>query len=358
MADENKDQEKTEEATPKRKQDSREKGQVAKSRDLSSVAVLGSCLIYFYFGAPSLITRITGLMKSYFRESGQFELTVNSIHTLALGLAYQLFLLLIPVLLVAFITALIVNVLQVGFVFSTEPITPKFSKIDPIKGFGRLFSTRSLVEFVKNILKLVTVALVAFLTIAGESDHFLPLIQMEVNDTLGYIASIAFKILYTTCWLLVVLAVLDYAYQRYEHNKSLKMTKQEIKEENKQSDGDPLIKSRIRRMQREIARKRMMAAVPKADVVITNPTHLAVAIRYDPDSGNAPRVVAKGADLVAEKIKEIARNNGVPIVENKPVAQILYKMVDMEQSIPENLYRAIAEILAHVYSLKQKRVSA
>jgi len=358
MADDNKDQEKTEEATPKRREDSRNKGQVAKSRELASVAVLGACLLYFYFGAPTLISRLTGLMKHQLRQVGQYDLTINNIQSLALGLGYQLFLLLIPLLLVAFFTGLVVNVLQVGFLLSAEPITPKFSKIDPFKGFGRLFSARSFVELIKNILKLIIVGSVAYLTIKGESGQFLPLVQMDVRDTVVYIANVAFKILYTTCLVLVVLAVLDYAYQRWEHNKSLRMTKHEVKEENKQSDGDPLIKSRIRRMQRELARKRMMSAVPKADVVITNPTHLAVAILYDPDKGSAPRVVAKGADLIAEKIKEIARKNGVPIVENKPVARVLYKMVDVEQYIPENLYRAIAEILAHVYSLKQKRTSA
>ena len=157
---------------------------------------------------------------------------------------------------------------------------------------------------------------------------------------------------------IIILAIIDYAYQKWEHERSLKMSIKEIKEENKQTEGDPLIKGRIKRLQREMARKRMMAAVPKADVVITNPTHLAVAIRYEPETMNAPCVIAKGADFLAEKIKEIARNSGVPVVENRLVAQVLYKMTPVEQAVPENLYKAIAEILAHIYSLKQKGMMA
>jgi flagellar biosynthetic protein FlhB len=184
----------------------------------------------------------------------------------------------------------------------------------------------------------------------------LPLVELNVYDILSFLGKVSFKILYITCWVLVILAILDYLYQKWEHERSLKMSLQEIKEENRQTEGDPLIKGRIKRLQREIARKRMMSAVPKADVIITNPTHLAVAIRYQPETMNAPCVIAKGAGFIAERIKEIARKSGVPIIENKAVAQVLYKMVPVEQAIPINLYKAIAEILAYVYSLKQKRV--
>lgn len=356
MAEENKDQEKTEQATPKRRQDAREKGQVAKSRELASVAVLGACLIYFYFGASAMANRMMDLMKLYFRQSGQLSISIDSLRFFLFDLAFQISTLLIPFLLVAFIAGFVVNILQVGFLFSSEAITPKFSKIDPIKGLQRLISLRSLVEFFKAILKIAIVGIVAYLTIKDESRMIVPLIDLNTTDIISYIGKVSFKILYTTCLILVILAILDYAYQKWEHERSLKMSKQEIKEENKQTEGDPLIKGRIKRLQREIARKRMMAAVPKADVVITNPTHFAVAIRYEPETMNAPRVIAKGAGFIAEKIKEIARNSGVPIVENKAVAQVLYKMVTVEQTIPENLYKAIAEILAYVYSLKQKRI--
>ncbi len=353
MAEET-DQEKTEQATSKRRQDAREKGQVAKSRELASVAVLGACLVYFYFGASAMVTRLMELMRTSFRKSGQMTISVDTIQPLLTDLVFQTFALLAPFLLVTIIAGFMINILQVGILFSSEAITPKYSKIDPIKGLQRLFSLRSLVELVKNILKMVIVGFVAYLTIKGESHKLLPLVDLGVRDILGYMGEVSFKILYSTCWVLVILAIFDYGYQKWEHERSLKMSLKEIKEENRQTEGDPLIKGRIKRLQREMAKKRMMAAVPKADVVITNPTHLAVAIRYEPETMNAPVVVAKGADFLAEKIRELARNSGVPVVENKLVAQVLYKMTAVEQAVPENLYKAIAEILAHIYSLKQK----
>ena len=357
MAEET-DQEKTEQATSKRRQDAREKGQVAKSRELASVAVLGACLVYFYFGASAIATRLMELMRTSFRKSGQMTISTDTIQPLLIDLLFQTFALLAPFLLVAIIAGLMINILQVGFLFSSEAITPKFSKIDPIKGLQRLFSLRSLVELVKSLLKMAIIGFVAYLTISDESPKLPPLMDLGVSDILRYMGEVSFKIMCSTCFVLVILAVLDYGYQKWEHEKSLKMSLKEIKEENRQTEGDPLIKGRIKRLQREMAKKRMMVAVPKADVVITNPTHLAVAIRYEPETMNAPVVIAKGADFLAEKIKELARNSGVPVVENKLVAQVLYKMTPVEQAVPENLYKAIAEILAHIYSLKQKGMMA
>jgi flagellar biosynthetic protein FlhB len=351
---EDKDQEKTEQATPKRREEAREKGQVAKSRELSSVAVLGGCLIYFYFGASNMATQLTEMMKTSLRTSGQITITIDNIQSLAADLTMQTIVLLAPFFIIVMIAGLMGNLLQVGILFSSESIAPKLSKIDPFKGLERLFSLRSLVELVKNILKIAIVGTVAYLTINAESFKLFSLIDLDAMNILGYIGRVSFKILFSTSCVLLILAILDYGYQKWEHEKSLKMSLKEIKDENKQTEGDPLIKGRIKRLQRELARKRMMAAVPKADVVITNPTHLAVALRYEPETMNAPCVVAKGADFLAEKIKAIARDSGVPVIENKLVAQVLYKMTAVEQAIPENLYKAIAEILAHVYSLKRK----
>jgi flagellar biosynthesis protein FlhB len=356
MAEDQNDQERTEQATPKKLEDAREKGRVAKSRELPSVAVMGACLVYLYFNASSMTTQLMDMLRTHLRNAGRFSISMDSIQPMLVDVLIQTSMILLPFLLVAVVSGLLVNIFQAGFVFSSEAIAPKFSKIDPIKGFQRLFALQSLVELFKNIMKMIIVGMVAYITIKGETDQIMPLVNLNVQHIFLYIGRVSFKILYTTCWVLIILAVLDYVYQKWEYAKSLKMTKQEIKEENKQTEGDPLIKGRIKRLQREMARKRMMAAVPKADVIITNPTHLAVAIRYEASTMNAPVVVAKGADLLAEKIKEIAVENGIPLVENKPVAQVLYRMVDVEQSIPENLYKAIAEILAYVYSLKQKRV--
>ncbi|MCE5264236.1 MAG: flagellar biosynthesis protein FlhB [Deltaproteobacteria bacterium] len=354
MAEEN-DQERTEQATSKRRQDAREKGQVAKSRELASVAVLGACLVYFYFNASDLAARLMALMRTSFRSSGQTTVSTDTIQPLLTDLLYQTFALLAPFLLVAVIAGLMINILQVGILFSAEAITPKYSKIDPFKGLQRLFSMRSFVELIKSILKMAVIGFVAYLTISGESSKLLPLMDLGARDILSYLGKISFKILLSTCCVLIILAILDYGYQKWEHEKSLKMSMKEIKDENKETEGDPLIKGRIKKLQREMARRRMMAAVPKADVVITNPTHYAVAIRYEPETMNAPCVVAKGADFLAQKIKEVARNSGVPIVENKLVAQVLYKVTPVEHAIPENLYKAIAEILAQIYSLRQKR---
>jgi flagellar biosynthetic protein FlhB len=350
MAEENKDQERTEEATPKKREKTREEGQVAKSRELASVAVLGASLLYFYFGASGLITRIMDMMKSHFIRSGSTKLTIDNIQPLAIDTIFQIFVILAPFLVLIIVASLAANLLQVGFMFSPKAIAPKFSKIDPLKGFQRMFSLRSLAELVKSILKIAVITLVAWLTVRSEIASTLPLMDQEVGDILIYISRVSFRILSMTCWVLVALAILDYAYQKWEHERSIKMSKQEVRDENKQTEGDPLIKGRIRRMQRENARKRMMAAVPKADVIITNPEHLAVALQYAPENMEAPVVIAKGANFLAAKIREIAQAHNVPIIENKPLAQVLYKMVEVDHAIPEAMYKAVAEILALVYS--------
>jgi flagellar biosynthetic protein FlhB len=353
MAEENKDQERTEEPTSKKREKAREEGQVAKSRELASVAVLGASLIYFYFGASGLITRIMDMMKSHFSTAGSTPLTIDNIQSLAIDMTFQTFVILFPFIVLVVIASLASNLLQVGFMFSAKAIAPKLSKIDPLKGFTRMFSMRSMTELVKSVLKIIIITTVAWLTVRSEIASTLPLMDQEAGEILVYISEVSFKILSTTCWVLLALAILDYAYQKWEHERNLKMTKQEVRDENKQTDGDPLIKGRIRRLQREMARKRMMAAVPKADVVITNPEHLAVALQYTPKNMEAPVVVAKGADLLAVKIREIAAAHHIPVIENKPVAQLLYKMVQVDQAIPETLYKAVAEILAQVYSLRK-----
>jgi flagellar biosynthetic protein FlhB len=356
MAEGEKDQEKTEQATPKRKEDARARGQVAHSREVASVAILSACLIYFYFNATGMLEKVKALMASTFREAGQVVITQDNIQSLLTFFVFKGFLLLLPLLLTVVVTGLLANIIQVGIAFSAEALEPKLSKIDPLKGIKRLFALKSLVELFKNILKICIVGYVAYVTVRGEAKNIFPLMDQNAGEILLYLGKISFKIMFTTCWVLIFLAVMDYAYQRWEYEKNLKMSKQEIKEEYKHSEGDPIVKARIKRLQREMARKRMMASVPKADVVITNPTHIAVALRYDQSSMAAPVVVAKGAGFIAEKIKEIAKGNNVPIVENKPMARVLYNMVEINKVIPENLYRAVAEILAYVYGLKKDKV--
>lgn len=354
MAESNKDQERTEEATPKRREEAREQGQVAKSRDLASVAILSACLLYFYFGANSFLHQLMDLMKSSFSSLDSSLVTTENIQSLLFSAFYKTITLMTPFLLVVCIAALSSNILQVGFKISTKAIAPKLSKIDPAKGFARLFSLQSLIEFIKSIFKISIAGFVAYLTVKSELVDILPLADSSVWEILVYITGTSFRILLTTCWVLIILALMDYLYQRWEYERNLKMSRQEIKDENKQTEGDPIVKARIRRLQREMAQRRMMANVPKADVIITNPTHLAVALQYDQDSMIAPKVIAKGAGYIAEKIKEIARGSRVPLVENKPLAQVLYKMVEVSGTIPDSLYKAVAEILAYIYSIKRE----
>jgi flagellar biosynthesis protein FlhB len=354
MAEKDEGQERTEQGTPKRKEEAREKGQVARSREVSSVAGLAACLIYFYFNATGLLEKISAIMTSTFRSAGRVTISLDNVQILLTGLLFKVFVLLLPIFIVVFIIGIIANVAQIGVLFSSTAIQPELSKIDPLKGFKRLFSLNSFVEFIKNILKMLIIGMVSYLVIRNEVNGFLPLAEQTVWEIMLYLGKITFKILLTTCWVLIILAILDYVYQRWEYEKGLRMSRQEIKEEFKNSDGDPAIKARIKRLQREMSRKRMMAAVPKADVIITNPTHLAVAIQYDQDTGIAPVVVAKGSGFIAERIRNIGRENDIPIVENKPLAQVLYKMVKLNETIPVNLYRSVAEVLAFVYSLKKQ----
>jgi len=355
MEEQNKDQEKTEQATPKKRRDAREKGQVAKSQDAASVAVLLAGLTFIWLGLPGMIRKMTALTSWSLSQSGRFPLDCHTIQELSLDCIYKTSALMLPLFLTVFCVALFINYVQVGFIISSESVQPKLSKIDPVKGFKRLISVRSLVELVKNICKISIVGLVVYLTMRGEIDNFIPLADQTAAGILHYITTVTFKIIFRVCLVLIILAILDYSYQKWEFEKNLRMSRQEVKDEFKQTEGNPLIKSRIKSLQREAARKRMMASVPKADVVITNPTRLAVALIYDQGTMAAPTVVAKGARVLAEKIKEIARENKVPIVENKPLAQVLYIKVDVDEMIPANLYKAVAEVLAFVYNMKRKQ---
>jgi flagellar biosynthesis protein FlhB len=354
MAEKDEGQERTEQGTPKRREEAREKGRVAKSREVSSVAGLAACLIYFYFNATGLLEKLSAIMTSTLRSAGRVTISIDNVQVLLASLLFKVFILLLPIFIVVFIIGILANVVQVGALFAPSAIQPELSKIDPLKGLQRLFSMTSFVELIKNILKMIIIGMVSYFVIQNEVKGFFPLAEQTVWEIFLYLGKITFKILLTTCWVLIILAIMDYVYQRWEYEKGLRMSRQEIKEEFKNSDGDPAIKARIKRLQREMSRKRMMAAVPKADVIITNPTHLAVAIRYDQNTSIAPCVVAKGAGFIAEKIRTIGRENNIPVVENKPLAQVLYKMVRLDEMIPENLYRSVAEVLAFVYNIKKQ----
>jgi flagellar biosynthetic protein FlhB len=249
-------------------------------------------------------------------------------------------------------SALVINYAQAGFFVSLESLSPRFDRIDPIKGFQRFFSKRTFVSLAQSFLKIIIVSYVLYATIKGEKDKVLNIADMEIKPAVAEILRITFKMGFRAALFLLVIAIIDYAYQRWEYERSLKMTKQEIKDEMKSSEGDPLIKSRIRSIQREMAMKRMMQDIPSADVVITNPTHLAVALKYKKDIDPAPKICAKGQNLIAERIKAIAREHYIPVIEDKPLAQALFKL-ELNQEIPGMLYKAVAEILARVYQVNK-----
>jgi flagellar biosynthetic protein FlhB len=289
------------------------------------------------------------------RNSGDYAITTSSLMQLGYFLGVSLAMILAPLFLVALLVGFLATFLQIGWLFTTEPLIPDLTKLDPIKGMGRFFSKRSLVEVIKSLLKVGLIGWIAYKTVAGEMDQALLLTEMPLDDTILYLAKTSALVMAKVAAIMIVLAILDYAFVRWEMEEKMKMTKQEQKEEMKETEGDPHIKSKIRSIQQQMARRRMMAAVPTADVVITNPTHIAVAIKYEAGTMDAPLVLAKGQELVAEKIREIARENDIPLVENPPVARLLHSKVEVGQAIPEELFKAVAEILAYVYSLKGRR---
>jgi flagellar biosynthetic protein FlhB len=350
------DQEKTEQATPKRLQEMREKGQVAKSREVPSAAILIASLLIFYFLGSAMIKDFMELMEWSFANSARFELQSGNFNWMLLELFRRGLKIVAPLFVALMAVGLLSNIAQVGFLFSTKAIAPKFSKLDPLKGFGRMVSKQALVELIKSLVKIAVVGCVTYFTVKDELDQIIPLMDKEIWSIMTYIGSVCFKILLRTCWVLIVLAVIDYVFQKWDFMQEAKMTKQEVKDEFKQREGDPLIKSRVRQAQREMAKRRMMEAVPNADVVITNPTHLAIALEYNTQNMSAPQLTAKGSRLMAERIKAIAQENNIPIVENKPLARALFKGVEIGQEIPAVFYKAVAEVLSYVYQLKNKRI--
>jgi len=349
-------QERTEQATPKRREEARKKGQVAKSRELASVAVLLSGLFTLYWGNTFFMTRLTSMVHYYLAHLHSIHIGVDNLQAVALLGMKQYFVFLLPLLLVITAVAILSNYLQVGALLSWEPIVPKFSKISPLEGIKRLVSLQAFVEFLKSLFKLTMVSWIAYSTVVKHTSELLPLLDQTPYQIISYIGIVSYEIFWKSCLAMILLSIMDFMYQKWEFEKNLKMTKQEVKEEYKQTEGDPQVKSRIRSIQRELARKRMMQEVPEADVVITNPTELAIALKYEAGRMEAPMVVAKGAGVIAEKIRQIARKHSVPVIEDKPLAQSLYRLVEVGQIIPENLFQAVAEIFAHVYRLKRRHI--
>ncbi len=349
-------EEKTEQPTAKKIRDSRNKGQIPQSKDLNGAISL--ILVFAFMSALSgfYIERLFGFFYAttdmiadpgMIFVDGNLRLFLNEVIITILQLS-------LPLLAVAMVSGALVSYVQVGNVFTMEPLMPKLEKINPIKGFKNMFSSRSLVELLKSLSK---AGLILYITVSYVSDKLIILIstvELELVQIIMILWELVFGVVLRSSILLFVIAVFDFAFKKWKNRKDLMMTKQEIKDEYKQSEGDPLLKSKIKEKQRAFAMSRMMQDVPKADVVITNPTHFAIAILYDAQLSDAPKVVAKGQDLVAANIKRVATEHDVPLVENKPLAQALYKSTDIGDFISPDLYEAVAEVLAYVYTLKKK----
>lgn len=345
--------EKTEKATPKKRLDSRKKGQVAKSADVNTAILILMVFLLLLFIGGFLRDKMLLLFRYSFQEYMFLDVTERSIQEVFLDVTIQTAIILAPVMGIALIAGIAANLMQVGFLFSPEAIKMKLNKLDPIQGFKRIYSVRAIVEMLKSILKITFVGTVTFAVIWYHLDEILILTKMSVGVSLLLLAKITVQMGLFAAAALLMLSVLDYLYQRYDFEKNIRMSKQDIKDEYKKTEGDPLIKSKIKQKQREMAMQRMMQDVPKADVIITNPTHYAVALKYDENKADAPYVVAKGVDFVAQKIKEIAKEHDVITVENRPLARALYAQTEIGDVVPDEYFKAIAEILAYVYRLKK-----
>lgn len=345
--------EKTEEATPKRKEEAKKKGQVAKSSEISSAFVILAGFYTLKLLGVGVYDELARYMTVSFASLATEELTIHTVQLLFLGIGTILAKTVLPLLLVIMLISVVINFLQVGVIFSTEVLMPDFGKINPLTGFQRLFSKRALVELAKSLFKVGVIGYFIYRFAVIQTSDIPKLINMELIDSLKLAASLVIDLAFQIVTVMMILAIFDYMYQWWDHNQSLKMSKEEIKEEMKQTEGNPLIKSKIRERQRAMAMRRMMQEVPKADVVVTNPTHLAIALKYDKNMA-APLVLAKGQDLLAERIKQIARENKVVVIENKPLARALYPVVEIGDIIPPELYQAVAEVLAYVYRLKKR----
>lgn len=347
-------QERTEEATQQRREEFRRKGQVAQTRELSTVLYLLSAFLVFCLMGGHFFEKLTEIWKHSFETSIQEVLAGAELAPMLVFYMKEGLFLLTPIVLVFMVVGVASSVLQVGFLTNEETLNFDLNKLNPLNGVQRVFSLRSMVEGLKSLIKVVLVLAVLYFVLRKDLEVLPTLVNASIGQIFIYVGSVILRLLGSIAVLMGVLAIMDYFFQRWEMEKKMRMTKQEVKEEHKTREGDPLIKARIRRIQRELANKRMMDAVPTADVVITNPTHISVALKYEPEKYAAPRLVAAGQDHMAHKIRELAKASGVPIVENKPLARTIYKTLKVGQVIPRELFQAVAEVLAYVFRLKKQ----
>ncbi len=348
------DSQKTEDPTPKKIEESRKKGQVALSREINNWVMLLTGTIVVLAIGPYTMSSLKNFMKIYI-EKAHLIPSIPGGFGLILGNAFwEILGILILPLLILMVAAFAAPFVQIGPLFAPQTIKPDFSKVSPMAGFKRLFSIRSVMEFVKGILKIGIIGVVGAILLYpfyGSVEHF---IGLPVPTMMDELHGLVLRLMMGILFVLLIIAVIDLVYQRYEHHKKMRMTKQELKDEYKQTEGDPHIRAKLRQLRQEKARARMMQAVPEADVIITNPTHYSLALKYDPEEMDAPVLIAKGMDEVAMRIREVAKENDIPLFENKPLARALFDTVEIDQTIPEEHYKAVAEVISYIFQLKNK----
>jgi len=352
MSDEQDDAQKTEEPTPKKIQDARKKGQVAMSREINNWVMLFVGTVVMGSLATYVLGRLKDFMRGYVEHAAEFPSVPGGLHIVMGDAYFEVMKILAFPLILFMLAAILAPLLQVGPLFAPEAIKPDLGKISPLKGFKRLFSSRSLVEFAKGVGKLAIIGVVGVIILYPYYDKAEHLVGMPIPLLIDELMGLIMRLLVGILVVLLVIAVADLTYQRYQNYKQLRMTKQEVKDEYKQTEGDPHVKGRLRQLRAERSRQRMMQAVPTADVVITNPTHFSVALKYDSDAMEAPRCVAKGTDDLALRIREVAKEHDIVVYEAPPLARLLFDTVEVDEFIPPDLYKAVAEVISYVFKTK------
>ena len=346
---------KTEKATPKKRRDERKEGNIFFSRDVVSVVCVFGAFIILKFLFPGMYKNIRDFMISYISLSGSIEdFTMGSLQEMGYDFVVTAAKAVVPFLLICMALAILSTGVQTRFIFTAKQFTPKFNRLSPLQGIKKLFSLQNFVELIKNILKVIVLVFILYSILKQDMTSVIRTMDMDIKQSVGYMFQLVMEMIYKVALVFIAVSAFDYFYQWWEYERKIKMSKQDLKEEYKQTEGNPEIKGRIRDLQRQRARTRMMQAVPEADVIIRNPTHYAVALKYEIDVNNAPVVLAKGQDELALRIVRVAEENGVAVIENKPLARGIYAQAELNQEIPMEYYGAVAEILVYVYKMNKK----
>lgn len=356
MSEQADESQKTEEPTSKRLRDARQKGQVATSRELNTWLLLFGFGALMAFGGPALMSDIRLELTPFLAQAHALDTSNGGIGNVLSGLLIDVSLIMVIPFGLFMVLALAGSLSQNGLLFTAEPMKPKPEKVSLLKGVQRMFSAKQLVEFVKGLLKIAIVGTVGFMLLLPEQDRLDILPTLPIPELLDEVLALVLRLMAAVLGIMLAIAIADIFFQRYQHRKQLRMTKQEVKEEFKNTEGDPQIKARLRQIRNERARQRMMQAVPRADVVVTNPTHFAVALAYAPEEMEAPVLVAKGQDVLAHRMREIAGEHDIPIVENPPLARALYAGVEVDETVPPEHYEAVAKVISYVFGLKGRRM--